>query len=705
MVDAIAYTKICNLVMSQSTTLEGRLASVFKAHRDGSIPSSVKIDQVHAFNGLSGYNYWAGDDLIGQLYMGTLISGTYVIYKKTFINSELKEVYDYYDMNGKLFYNSETLDGQCLTYNSIAMDPSDPFINHLYNVLSVEYDGMNYNLGNTGRIVYIEKLLNEVYKDPDMKISANDKLKDTALLKIKEEILTIEKDPILTWNERQEVFKQLRSVRSKILSTKRRVHKFSIFLYDFIVYLSNFSLKMKRYKMRPVSNILGTLYNNTIGKILWFIGTVRSNIGISVAMAIYGPFTFYFITQPLNPHAMWMVGKVRNAYIQTANYMDTSSPNESKLYVSGANDDVEIEVQVGQDVPDEIVDSVTTKQSAIKNFAETPARGQKWDDRMSSFKAMQIAYEGEMIFSARMGRIEQFETQFNFPLTAEAAWMEMELYSKSIDNALKYNKNLDGRYIQFLKNEQERTTELQLYVWQKVAQFFMDHPYIVVDEEKEQVERNYYLGRQFIFFEKMTKKLQKIGMAQSPITHKNISALAKRFTKIKRDGTSVLDTLKKNSKLFQQKNFLSSDEHRDYMARQWEVLFLQQNKKQEAASFALQAYTWSIKNALWLVQTIYSAKRNEIAPMTYKYNLDNLGTQDVIADEETNEYIGNMFHNLAMEFVSIKKEMKNNLPNDKEVLMRENVINNIKQYIIERDKLFNTGVFAATEEKANKKTI
>ena len=264
---------------------------------------------------------------------------------------------------------------------------------------------------------------------------------------------------------------------------------------------------------------------------------------------------------------------------------------------------------------------------------------------------------------------------------------------------MNFNKNLDSRYVSFLNSEKERTLELQFYIWQKVGQFFLDHPYIVVDEENEQPERNYYLGRQFVFFNKMTEKLSKLGIANSPVTHKNIQMLADKFKKMKVEGSSVLDTLKKNSKLFRQKDLLSSDEHRDYMRRQWEVLFLQQNKKQEASSFALQAYTWSVKNAIWLLQTIYSAKRSELASMTYKYNLNNVGTHEVKAEPETNEYLENMFHNLAMEFVSIKKEIANNLQHDNEAQLRENVINNLKQYIIERDKLFNAGVYASLSKE------
>ena len=690
MVDAKAYTEVLDLVMLQAMTLDERLACILltKGGKD-TLSKEITIDDVFAYNGMSGYNYWANDKLIGQLYLGTLQSGTYVIYKRTFINDELNEVYDYYDPEGKFFYTSDTLDGNCLQYSTISMDPSSPFINHIYNILHLEYEGTTFNFGNTQRIKYYEELLNTFKNDPKIKISVEDKIKDEALLKVKEEILKIEDDGVLKWTERQEIFKKLREVRSKILATKRRVHGFQYMLYDFVVMITNLRLRWLLFKKRPLNNFLGTSYKWTFGNFFWFAGTVRENIGFSVAMAIYGPFTFYFITQPMNPHAMWAVGKVRTAYIKVSNALE--EPDENLAYYEEQNT-----ADAGNG---EVKDLVKVRKAAPKKISKNTMKKMPWDDRMGSFKAMQIAYEGDMVFAARMGRIEQFETQFNFPLTAEAAWMEMELYLKSIDAALTYNQNLDKRYEKFLHDEKERTLELQFYVWQKVGQFFLDHPYIVVDEDKEQTERNYYLGRQFVFFNKMTEKLNRLGMADSPVTHSNIELLAEKFKDMKVEGNSVLDTLKKNSKLFRQKNFLSSDEHRGYMKRQWEILFLQQNKKQEASSFALQAYTWSVKNAIWLLQTIYSAKRSELSSMTYKYNLNNTGTHGVKADPSTNEYLENMFHNLAMEFVSIKKEIEVNLSKDNESQLRENVINNIKQYIIERDKLFNTGIYASVSKE------
>lgn len=661
-----------DFIMHEEKTLREHLNHIFE--QDGGRRvlqnTSITIYDVSYFNGMSGHNYWKGDELIGQLYIGSLLSGTYLIYKRTYIDQVLTEKYDYYDGHGQFFYRSNTVDGQLTTYSSLNMEPHNPFFNHIYNVLHIEYEETTINYGKTERINFLEQLINSYYKDNKTNISVKDGLQDLAIQNISKEILTVESDTILKWNERQTIFKQLKKARSKILSTKRRAHNFNYLFYDLIIKIKDIALKYHTFKQRPFNNIMGTLYRWTIGNLFWFANTVRNNMGYSIAMAIYGPFTFYFITQPMNPHAMWAVGKVRNAYLEVKDSLNTQERPEV--------------FQHNQDQ-----DSIKTKQAATAKKNE-PLKGESvsWDYRMGNFKAMQIAYEEAMVFAERMGRIEQFETQLNFPLTAEAAWMEMELYLQDINSKASFFKNLDGRVVKFLKNEKVRTLELQFYIWQKMGQFFIDYPYIVVDQDNEQTQKNYYLGRQFIFFEKMTEKLIDIGMADSLTTYKNITKLAKHFKGLKAEGRNVLDTLKKNSKIFQQKNYLSSEEHREYMRRHWEILFMQQNKKQEASSFALQSYTWSIKNALWLLQTIYSAKRSELWKHLTNYNLNHTGIAKKKSSEEMNEYLENMFNNLVMEYVSIKKEIVENLPSDHEGRLRENVIRNIKSYLIERDQLF-----------------
>ena len=674
MVNANAITSVSNFVMKQVSTLEERLACLLKEDGGRNLMSKdVKIFYIHNYHGQSGYNYWVDDKLVGQLYIGTLLSGTYVIYKKTFIENTISEEYDYYGANGEYWYSSTSLDGQFLQYISISYDPTCPFINHIYNVLHSEYESTTFNFGNTQRIQLLETIIRKFYKSTDYKLSANDYLKDQALIDIKNEIIQIEKNSVLNWSERQAIFKQLKEKRARILSTKRRVHKRQYMLYDFVVMITDLKLKAITFSQRPISNFTGSLYKYTLGNFFWFCSTVKNNLGYSVALAIYGPFTFYFITQPMNPHAMWAVGKVRTAYLNFTSAMD-SADEEIELVASTKSD------------------TVNTTQAAPEKLTDLKNKVTSWDQRMGDFKAMQIAYEADMVEAERMGRFEQLETIYNFPLTAEAAWMEMELYYNDLDGKLKYLK-LAPKMVGFLEREKKRTLELQFYIWQKMGQYFIDHPYIVVDQDNEQPMRNYYSGRQFIFFEKMTEKIKEIGMAKSAITHKNIEMLADKFSDLKKEGHTVLGTLRKNSRIFQQDDLLNSKEHRSYMKRQWEVVFIQQSKKEVSSTFALQTYTWSIRNAMWLLQTIYSAKRSEIGSLVANYQIDTNFKKNE-PSEVMNEYLGNMFNNMVEEFVSIRKEMLNNLHGDAEAKLRERVINNVKNYLEDRDKMYQSSIYA-----------
>ena len=672
--------EISDLVMKSAKSLDVRLADLLKleALKKEFTEGQVEPIAVHNFNGFSGYNFWAGGNLIAQLQMSSLTSGYYTFWKKVFLEETVQETYDYYNQDGEFVYSSQSLDGQSLFYNSINMDPTSPYINHLYNVLQVQYEQAENGMGETKRIALLEGILNDFLKRDDIFIGAKLRRKDPALINIINEIHRVEKDPVLSWDERQKVFSGLKQVRRKILRTKSRAHKFNGLLYQAPVTLYDAKVKLDVIKKRPADNLFGIFKKHTWGRLVWFGNTVKDNLGFSVAMAIYGPFTFYFISQPMNPHAMWAVGKVRSAYIDV---------------IDGLTMEEDEEMMVAQ-----AMDKVSVKQAGIKKIPDAGVH-EDWDSRMSSFKAMQIAYEESMVFAARMGRIEQMENQFMFPLTAESAWEEMERYLKAVKSASEYNKNLDGRFRAFLESEIERTHAHQVYIWRKTAQFFNDHPYIMVDQDDEQPGKDYYVGRGFVFMEKMTNKLEKMDLAKTPVLHEQIEKLADKFKSLKKEGDSIMETLARNTKLFRQQDIYDTDELRSNLQRHWEVLFLQQNKKQEASSFALQAYTWSVKNAIWIMQALYSAKRDELGTLTYKYNLDNQNTDKIGSDKSNDQLYESLMNMLVLEYVSISKEIANNLPNDTEGVQRKAVIENVKEYLNERDRLFNSKLKMANGEK------
>lgn len=705
---AKALIEISDLVLKSAGSLEARLADLIltmsenEAFKEGGEDSKFKSFPVHNLNGFSGYNLWYDDKLIGQLHLASLSSCYYVFMKQAFLEGETILSYDYYNQDGEFVYTAESLDGQSTFYNSINMDPTNPMVNHLYNILHVNYIAAENGMGDSQRIGLIERTLNSLMKTPGVKIGANERRKDPALVNIYNEIHRIEKDPILNWSERQKVYASLKEVRKKILRTKSRAHKFNYFTYQTPVNMSDAKVKLELIKKRPFDNTYGILKKNTWGRVLWFGATVKNNLGLSIAMAIYTPFTFYFITQPMNPHAMYIVGKVRMAYVGMVNALNSPlSLGKSSSLIS-------------KDVPQE--DSVSTGQAAPirsknllreANAVEEPA--QSWDDRMSAFKAMSIAYEGNLIQAARIGRFEQMENQFMVPLTAESAWEEMERYLKDVKNALQYNHNLDARYKQFLENEIERTQDLQVYIWKKIARFLADHPYMVVDQDNDHPMKDYYTGKVFLFMRRMTEKLSKLNLAATPATHDKVMELAQKFEDLKKqeseDGDTVMEELKKNSTIYAQKDVFSSDKIREKLKLQWEMLFLQQTKKQEAATFSLQTYTWSVKNAIWILQSIYSGKREELGSLTFKYNLDNQNTETVKSDKQISDLYASLMNMMVLEFVSIRKEIAENLKGDREAELRMGVIENIKSFLIERDRLFNNGMKMATDSDRDSVTI
>lgn len=702
--------QVTHLVTKSAGRLEELLADILKVHGGHDcLPDDVDIFDIHNFNGFSGYNYWVEGNLVGQLHMATLQASGFVVYKRTYDGDLINEVYDYYNQTGDYVYSSAQLDGQTIPYQSINMDPTSPLSNHLYNILYAEYAQVATSIPRTSLLLQIEKTLRKVYSTPNIPLSAKAKAKDLALRNIFNEIINTEADPVLRWDERQQIYKNLKGIRKKIIQTKNRVHRFNSLRYNLNILKLDLQTRLTLLRKRPMDNIKGFIYQYTIGNLLWFLQTVKDNLGYSIALAIYGPFTFYFITQPMNPHAMWAVGKVRNAYIQTSKNID-SIINGSKDKIIVKKKTLDTVVESGDNSSKVSEDKVTHQQASINkksavNLIKTKAPKVDWQTRMSDFKAMQIALEANMVFAERMGRIEQMENQFSFPLTAEAAWNEIQRYTDKITADLNYFKNLDGRYKKFLNDEIERATKAKVYIWKKMAQFFLDHPYIVVDQEDKQTQRDYYVGRSFIFMQNMTQDLRKLDPQIIPTTHEQVQKLATFYQQNRVEGSGVMENLQKNSKLFATGDHFSSDKLRQYMKRHWEILFIQQNKKQEASSFGLQAYTWSIKNAIWTLQSIYSLKRDDLMSLSYKFNLDNETKLDIKSDAIIDLQYENLFHMLNIEYVSLKKEFSNNLRGDDESTQREAIIEDIKEFLIDRDKLFHAVLKVAIQDNSQSKRI
>jgi hypothetical protein len=130
-----------------------------------------------------------------------------------------------------------------------------------------------------------------------------------------------------------------------------------------------------------------------------------------------------------------------------------------------------------------------------------------WVERMSNFKQMQIAYEENIEYASRMGRLEQLETQYNFPMQIESTWEELERYNTLIFKLREENPNLSAKMKQYLFNEISRTQQLELYLWDRMSRFILDQIYVMLEQDNEQKRSDYYVGRAFVFMEEMTNIL------------------------------------------------------------------------------------------------------------------------------------------------------------------------------------------------------
>lgn len=283
--------------------------------------------EVRASSPWSGYRFNSiSGEFLGSVEFAVLWGGGFIFYKRTVTTNQT--ITEKYDSSG-LLTESITSSGEIkkpetgvLDLATLTMDPACPIFDHLYHYLEHEYEQAQYGWAKTDQAHLIELYLRETAALQKGFLSFEKKSEDPAIIAIHKLILDVENRSTLTWNERQMSIKSLITDRQKIVSIKCRAHAKNPALFSLGVSVKSESSMIYRMKIRKGSNAGGMLYRYTLGLAFAAIKTIRGNIGYSIALALYGPFTFYFITQPLNPHAMWAVGKVRSAYldtVQTAN--------------------------------------------------------------------------------------------------------------------------------------------------------------------------------------------------------------------------------------------------------------------------------------------------------------------------------------------------------------------------------------------------
>lgn len=702
------------------------------------------VSNINNQNGLSGFEYME-DGITAHLSLGLILGGTgYALKRVLHNNGEVLERHDYYNVNGECTFTSDKEALNSIIVNFHEMDLTCPILNHLYNYLALEYKNAEEGKTQTTLVHSVEKLLRKLYLSEKVRIPIRDRANDPAIVNVYNKILATEMDPVLTWEERQVVFSNFKQELNTILDTKIRAHRLSRASFKLRLLNKSAGNFLARFIARPLNNFNGILYKYTIGKVIWFFQTVKNNLGYSIALAVYGPFTYYFITMPMNPHAMQAVGRVRSAYIEAkteiSRLIDTTDVaiNDMKSKEAIADTKEKPSSETPMVVTDEVTTSkaapqneISVKESLLANIINpssvttdkasphqinlgngdsesvTPSimnmllttdskkvNGTTWNERMSNFKQLQIAYEENIEYASRMGRLEQLETQYNFPMQVEATWEELERYNNLIFKIRSENPNLSAKMKQYLFNEINRTQQLELYLWDRMGRFILDQIYVMLDQDKEQKRSDYYVGRSFVFMEEMTNILSwRYKDLKKPEGYEKIQKLAESYKEARKETGKVLTNLQANSDLFKQKDVYDTKEFRSHMKRQWEILFLQNSKAEEASNMGLNMYIWSVRNTIWILQSIYSAKRDELALLIKRDVSGQILTPDeMLSRSKVSMLYETLLHNLTLEYVGIREEIMNRIGKDIESSQRMTVIDNLKEFLSDRDKLDNLGM-------------
>lgn len=683
-----------------------------------------KVVAVRNENGRFGFRFLAEGWIQGHIYLGILKKSGFVLHTSIAEDGFVTEKWDLYDEKGELTSVAYTAPEVSVLEEVLEMDLTCPLLDRLYNMLIIQYEKASTGKVRSLQVHSVERFL----RNYSSKHSA-ERRRDPLIRHVFYKMLIIEADPVLNWEERQVVYGSLMTGLKRVLKIKQRALGRGMISQQLDFLRFKWASFIRRFKTRPLNNFQGLLYRYTIAKVIWFFTTVKNNLGYSVALAVYGPFTYYFITMPMNPHAMQAVGRVRSAYLEMKNGFNTAltrieskTPGVTQQVVTSTAIPVTATAttissttpsvaNTPQANPNLIMPSFVTATTEVnypvlinsnkQNFAPTylnllltsdvPAVDQiSWTERMGNFKQMQIAYEEALEFAPRLGRLEQLETQYNFPMVVESAWEEMERYNNRIFKIRQKEVNLSAKMRQYLTNEVNRTQQLELYLWDRLARFILDQPYVMMDQDKEQKRNDYYLGRSFVFMEEMTQILGwRYPDFKKPFGYEKISALAKKYRAERKEQGHVLANLKANSDLFRQKDTFSTAEFRSYMKRQWEILYLQNAKAEEASNNGLNMYIWSVRNTVWCLQSMYSAKRQELELLVEKDltgALDTLGQSELAKAELMQE---TLFHNLTLEWVGVKEEIGDRLAKDIETVQRRVVIENLKESLTDRAKLLN----------------
>ena len=503
-------------------------------------------------------------------------------------------------------------------------EPACPVTDLLYRIAFNEFERVTAENADLHLIRLLERTLDSIGRSKPGLLGFKRGRDPGAWSRLQENLDRLAISRVHTWKERLLLAKRMKSDYRRMIRFKQRIHRSRSLTSRILEGWLSWMRAMQRFVKRPRDNLIGISDHLLLDPIRWFGGVVRSNMGYSIALAVYSPFTFFFITQPMNPHAMWAVEKVRNAGL---GIMETGFPAHRTGHPP-------------------------------RPLPESDGEA-AWRRRMDQFKSMQIALESNLDFSKRIGRLEEIETQLAWPITLEGAWDEATRYGSSLDYLA--GSAVDPRFRGLVMAERRRLGEIRNYLRDRLLRFILDHRYLILDPGSELGQSGNPSRRAVTLYSRIHEVLLKEYPNQpAPPEAEAIIAVAAR-----NPATDTTD------RIF----------NREERARYWESLYLMQNRNQESSNAGMQAYWWSVRNTVSVIQMMLATRREEIVLLSLHPRPP---SRERASFEERYRSMLNLLEN---EFHSIRPELSSTLPGDRETSFREGLLAGIRDYLRERERL------------------
>lgn len=176
----------------------------------------------------SGFNYSFQKTMVAYLRFGITTSG-YFVAQSMILDSGSGWVSHYYHSDGSYAFSEGPITHTFAQNSEKNMESNCPILNHLYCILSDEYQAVKAGkTTNSKRVHTIESSLQRLGKTRYQELSISKKLSDTAIRELDQKMMEVDLDPVYTWKERRQFIDTLKEERTQVIQTKKRAHRKSL---------------------------------------------------------------------------------------------------------------------------------------------------------------------------------------------------------------------------------------------------------------------------------------------------------------------------------------------------------------------------------------------------------------------------------------------------------------------------------------------